>query len=299
MNNRQTAVYEASKRVRKMFATFDSEFSSILDLLEEKGILDTEILGIEAAIAIQATDTKGEAQDKELLKETMAKTVQKFALRGKVKAHRMGNVVLEEELNHGETYYLKPDAETSYGRAMATKEAIKTNLTFFDGIITADDVIAMEKSIQLFKESITKPAFVKKETTNKGTEKIEKLIIQATETLDNIGDLIHSYFPDSAISREFDNQRKLQISGMRHNHLIIHVEDSETKVPITGVKGTNVNTHKVVLADEEGQVVFSTIKAGKNTIMLEAEGYISQTITAVVTRSTTTELVVELEPDKV
>jgi hypothetical protein len=53
--------------------------------------------------------------------------------------------------------------------------------------------------------------------------------------------------------------------------------------------------NKTVVADDEGQVVFNTIKAGKNKITLEAEGYTPQTITVVVTRSTTTELVVELE----
>ena len=62
MKNRQTAVYEASKRVRAMFSTFSVEFNSIPDLLQEKDQLDSEIAGIEQAIAVQATDTKGLAQ---------------------------------------------------------------------------------------------------------------------------------------------------------------------------------------------------------------------------------------------
>ena len=227
----------------------------------------------------------------------MVKAVLKYALRGRVKAHRLGNVVLEEELNHSEAYYAKPDAETSYGRAVATKDLIKNNLALFGGIITANDVLEIEQKAQLFKESITKPSFVKKETTNKGTEKINDLINQISETLNNIGDLIHSYFADSAISSEFDNQRKLQLSGTRHNHLIIHLEDSETKAPITTAKAINVQTNKAIMADDEGQIIFNTIKTGKNKITLEAEGYTTQTLTVVVTRSTTTEVVVELEKE--
>lgn len=294
MNNRQNSYYEAGKRVQGLWVTYPTELNSDPDLVAEKANLDTEITQMESAAIIQATDNTGVASGKQAFKDKMITTVIKFALRAKVKAHRAGNTSLEQELNHPKSYYNLLDSETSLARASATKDKIKNNLATLTNITDAD-ITEMEKTITDFQNVIAQPTAIKQAKKVGGTNQIELLVGKVIETIINIGDLIHSYFADTLLSQEFDAKSKLGATVNRHNHLILMVEDAETNAPIAVAKATNTKTNTTTAANTDGQILYNTIRAGKQQFTIEANGYTAQTINVNVQRSTATEVVVEMD----
>jgi hypothetical protein len=77
----------------------------------------------------------------------------------------------------------------------------------------------------------------------------------------NIDDLIHSYFPDSVLSRQFDAQSKLGSSTARHNHVIFNVETADTHQPIATATATKVKINQTIAADSDGTIEFETVSA--------------------------------------
>jgi hypothetical protein len=294
MRSRQKLHYEASKRVNEYYTLHENEFNAIAELKEEKIILDKEIEQIEDAAAIQASDISGEAVIKEEKKMQMINTVLRYALRGKVKAIRNGKKGLAEELDHPISYYDLSDTETCASRATATKDAIKNNLNILTNI-TIENVEEMQKTITEYRSVMVDPQVKKQTKKVKGTDTIEPFINASIETIENIGSLIHSYFPNSEISKEFDAISKVGNDNTRHNHLILFAEDSDTQEPITTAKATNLKTNKTITADQEGQIIFNTVRNGKQHFRIEAPGYTTQEIFINVRRGTTTEQEIDLD----
>jgi hypothetical protein len=294
MKKRQINGYEAGKRVQGLWATSASDLDGIEEMAPEKIRLDVALLQVESASAVQSEDTSGNAALKENLKQIMVSTVLKYALRARVKAHQAHNVPLELELSHPITYYSRAEAEEALSLATATKTKIKNNMAVLTNIID-DNITEMDKAIANFEAIISVPKADKQTQKVAGTDQIAPLIVELDTVIVNIGDLIHSYFPDSILSQEFDAKSKIGSTVSRHNHVIFHVEIVDSNVPIAAAKATNVKTNKTVAADGDGMIEFETVRAGKQGFVIEAEGYVAKTVYVIVTRSTTTELVVQLE----
>ena len=297
MKKRIISGYEAGKKIKGLWSSYGLDLNSVSELVEEKTVLDEELLQLEAAAAIQSTDISGQALSKKNLKKVMVAVVLKYALRARVKAHRAGNTGLEQELNHQKTYYLHSKAETAFSRAKATKEKIENNLGLLTNI-TVNNVTEMQKAIKAFGDIITKPTEEKQTKKVAGTDQLDVLSLKLDETITNIGDLIHSYFPDTLLSQEFDAKSKLGTTASRHNHLLLQLEDAQTDAPITDAKATNQKTNTSGTADSNGQIVFNTTNAGKQQFVIDAKGYIQKTIDVKVKRSTTTEIVVALDKEE-
>ena len=286
--------YEAGKRIHGLWDVYANDLNAVDDLLEEKATLDEILNKTEVAAAVQSDDTTGVSEDKQTKKEIMAETIFKYALRGKVKAQKAGKSNIEAALNHPISYFMQSDAELAVARCTAAKKVMNDNLVVLTSI-TAANVTEMETSIANFQAVITTPQEIIDTKIVTGTVELNKQTALLDQTITNIGALIHSYYPKSELSKDFDLRSKLGETTTRHNHLIIHLEDSATQASITTAKGTIEGTDKTVNADEEGQIIFNTIRAGKRKIIIEAPGYTTQTITVYVRRSTTTEAEVELE----
>ena len=295
MKKRIISSYDAGKRCKDVLDNYSDEVNSEADIKEEKVLLEEKLVQMEEAATIQQNDSTGETEAKKNAKTVMADTVIKYALRATVKAKKIKNIELANDLNHKQTYILSGSDAVGLAKAKDIKDKIKKNLGILG--ITTDQVTEMEKAIEIFENIMSLPQVVIGTKKVKGTEKLNELQIELTDTLDNLSNLIDSYFPKSGLSKEFANARKLHENGTRHNHLILQVEDSETKKVIADAKATIQKDSKTETADDEGQVIFNTIPAGKQKITVEAPGYISKTINVYVEQSTTTELVVELEKE--
>ncbi len=295
MKKRINSGYEAGKRSKDVLDKYIDDVNNVDDLKEEKIALEKTLSQMEEAASIQQSDSTGETEAKKVARENMADTVIKYALRGTVKAKKAGNVELSRDLDHRRTYILRNSEAVSLAKATAIKDKIKKNLGILG--ITTDQVTEMEKAIEKFETVMTLPQVAQGTKKVKGTEKLNDLSLELDSVLINLSNLIDSYYDNSDFSREFANAKMLHETGTRHNHLILLVEDSETKEPIVNAKGTLVETNKTVVADEEGQLIFDKLPAGKQKVTVEAPGYITQTVLVYVQRGTVTEQEVELEKE--
>ena len=296
MRKRQINGYEAGKRVKALWVNYEAELDSIEEMAVEKVALDKTLDKMDAAAAIQSDDITGEALEKQELKDAMGKIILVYAQRARVKAFRANKPSLAQELSHSASYFTHADAELVLARATATKDKIKHNLTVLTNI-TPDNVVEMETAIEKFRNVITAPQEARKEHKVIGTDEIETLSYQLDQVIMNIGDLIHSYFPDSELSQLFDAQSKLGSSTSRHNHVVFNIETADTHEPIATATATKVKTNRTLAADSDGTIEFEKVLSGKQEFIIKAEGYKSRTIYVIVTRSTTTELVVQLEQE--
>jgi len=296
MRKRQINGYEAGNRVKALWISHEAELDSIEEMAVEKVALDKTLDKIDVAAAIQSDDIAGESLEKQELKEAMSQIVLIYELRGRVKAQRANKHSLAQELSHSATYFMQADAELALARATAIKDKIKNNLTILTNI-TPDNVVEMETAIEKFRSVITAPQETKKEHKVTGTNEIETLSYQLDQIIMNIGDLIHSYFPETELSLLFDAQSKLGSATSRHNHVVFNIETADTHQPIATATATKVKTNRTLAADPDGIIEFERVLAGKQEFTIKAEGYKSRTIYVIVTRSTTTELVVQLEKE--
>jgi len=296
MRKRQINGYEAGNRVKALWVNHETELDSIPEMSDEKLQLTKTLDKMDAAAAIQSDDITGEALEKQELKDAMSQIVLIYELRARVKAQRVNLHSLAQELSHPATYFTQADSELALARATAIKDKIKHNLTVLTNI-TPDNVVEMETAIEKFRNVITAPQEARKEHKVIGTDEIETLSYQLDQVIMNIGDLIHSYFPDSALSQLFDAQSKLGSVTSRHNHVVFNIETADTHEPIATATATKVKTNRTLAADSDGSIEFEKVLSGKQEFTIKAEGYKSRTIYVIVSRSTTTELVVQLEQE--
>ena len=174
MNKRQINGYEAGKRVQALWNDYATDLGSIPEMADEKDGLDTALDAIESAAAIQSDDLKGEALLKKNLKDTMAMTVVKFAMRARVKARQVHNLSLKQELSHPFSFYSHADSELALSRATATKLKIKNNLTILTNITTAN-ISEMDDAITAFEAVITAQETSKNNQKVTGTDEIADL----------------------------------------------------------------------------------------------------------------------------
>jgi hypothetical protein len=293
MTGKQISDLEAGVRVQDFCLSHTAVLTPIAEFVVEKTGLDLALSKIHTAAQAQAKDLSGHATEKGVAKKNVIDAIMKYSLRAKIKAHQLGNVSLEQSLSHGVNYYVNVEAEAAVNRAIATKEAIKSNLGILTNI-TAANVTEMETKITAFQAVIGTPTASNQTKKAEGTDVIEALMPELHLRMDNIGDIVHSYFSGEVIANEFDLKSKSILVGNRHNHLLIHVEDTVESQPIANAVATDVKTGKKFTADGLGIVSIDRPTTGKHQFTIEAAGFETKTQFVIVKRSTTTEVVVQL-----
>jgi hypothetical protein len=291
MNERQTARYDAGSRVQTFNATNATAVAAIDGYDDEETDLDNAVKIVKDATTVQEQDNKGVGTNKDGLQRTMATTIAQFSQRGFVKVRRAGNLALQEGLSHPMSYYMTGTADEVIGKANTTVNLINDNLGVLTNILPAD-VTTMQGTIGDFSAVKDEPTVVNQAKKVDGTDQIDPALDDIDAALENMGYLIHSYFPGSTMAESYDLTSKLIILGIRHNVTILHLVDSVTGLPITEGSATTANGKKTENADSTGAVTFGTMQSGFQTFIAKATGYVSQNVTTNVLRGTHTEVVV-------
>ena len=295
MDTRQIARWEAGIRTDQ----FNNVVANKLQLdpitnfdKVSTGISDT-LKKIKDSATAQAKDISGIAPSKQQLRVVMGDTILIYSQRGVVDATIAGNTELADEVDHAITYYLEGNGSLSISRANATVALIEDKLAIFSSVLLTDLVI-MKAAIAAFSDKKEKPTTEKHAKKVAGTNTFDPLL----DTLDGFitleGNLVHSYFPKSALAEGFDLTSKLILLGVRHSPVTAHFVDAITGLPIKGGILFKEATGKSVISDENGLAEFDTCAAGKQKFKAEATGYVTQNITAVVKRGVGVELVIHL-----
>ena len=256
------------------------------------GISDT-LKKIKDSATAQSKDISGIAPSKQQLRVIMGDTVLIYSMRGMVDATLAGNTELADEVDHAITYYLEGNASLSISRANATVALLESKPTVFTSVI-ASDILIIKASIAAFSDKKEKPTTERQEKKVAGTNTFDPLLDKLDVFITLEGNLIHSYFPKSALAEGFDLTSKLILLGVRHSPVSAHFVDAITGLPVVGGILFKVATGKSVISDDNGLAEFDTCAAGKQKFKAEAAGYVTQDITAVVKRGVGVDLVVRM-----
>ncbi len=292
MNEDDQAHYDSGKRVQIFGKSeaYKTALNTIPDYPSWEVKLSAVLLAIEVAAKTQQKDNTGIAGDKTDLASIMIASLMKYSLRAKTEAKGLKNKLLLDGLSHPDTYY-RGSADIIMSRANAVKDLMKNNLTLLS-VLDALQITEMETNILNFNGSKDLPTSFAKEKKSTGTDLMEPLKLKLDDAIESIGDLVHSYFPETVMASNFDLTSKLIKHG-RHNILEVHLFDEAGK-PITGGVVQDENSDKMANADDNVATIVS-VKTGKGSFKAEAPGFVAQIFPVRIVRSTTTIVVVKLK----
>ena len=292
MNVDDQAHYDSGKRVQIFGKSeaYNTALNTIPDYPGWEVKLNAVLLEIEVAAKTQQKDNSGIAGDKTDSGSIMIASLMKYSLRAKTEAKGMKNKLLLDGLSHPDTYY-RGSADIIVSRANAVKDLMKNNLTLLT-VLKATEITEMEANILTFNNSKDLPTSFAKEKKSTGTDLMEPLKLKLDDAIESIGDLVHSYFPETVMASNFDLTSKLIRHG-RHNILEVHFLDDAGK-PISGGVLYDENSDKMANADDNVATIVS-VKTGKGSFKAEAPGFVAQVFPVRIKRSTTTTVFVKLK----
>ncbi len=236
MTDEQQLRYAADQRAKQFCIDHNGALIALEEYAAEKTNFDAEMLALANALEKQGVEIVAIAADKKVDKKTMGDAIIKYALRGSVKAHQLGNLSLELGLSHPVTYITETDDQTAITRSTAMKKLMKDNIGILTNLINAN-ILEMEGAITEFTNEKNKPKQaieVKKAT---GTDLIGPLLDEIDVPRDNIGKLVHSYLP--TLADEWDRVTKVGSgTGVRHLRMIVIYTDFATGVHLVHVHGS-------------------------------------------------------------
>jgi hypothetical protein len=265
MNNTQRAKLDTCNRVN----SFNVKHATILDTIAEYALeqvaFTTALTTINTAAQVQS-GTQGTSTDAvSIAKESMGKTVVKYALRGLVKARQTNNVILANHLDHGTTYILQAPKTLAVQRARDLKDQLSNNLTTLTNI-TPDNITEIDTAINTYDALKDSPIIQIQQRVATGTNPLPLAYSEAFKAIDNMYDLISSYFIDTnrPLVDEFILAKQIIITGVRHTGVTGTV--LKEGYPLKDTIITIVGTKKVTQTDMEGHYAISGVKTGDYTI---------------------------------
>ncbi len=293
MNADDQAHYDSGKRTQVFGQSKDNKaaLATIDDYPGWEAKLDAVLLEIEGAANTQQKDNSGLADDKGDLATVMVKSMMKYSLRAKTFAKGLNNKLLLDGLSHTDSYY-RGSADIMMTRASAVKDLMKNNILLLT-VLEAADITEMETNITNFKGSKDLPITFAKAKKSTGTDLMEPLKLKLDDIIESIGDLIHSYFPETVMASNFDLISKLIKHG-RHNILAVHFTD-ENGNPLSGGVVSDLNSDKAATTDEYDIATIVGVKVGKGSFKAVVPGYVPQTLPVRIVRSTTTNVYVKMQ----
>jgi hypothetical protein len=235
--------------------------------------LDAGIIKIETARAINMADITSYAAAKQQTQNYMVDLVYKFQLRGAVKAHELNNFDLEASLSHPKTYITVNDDAGIGVKAEEIKNILKSNKDDLTNI-KDEDITLMENAIQAYNDILNAPKEAIDKRKAYGTDLINNLLNETDVPKDNIGKLIHSYFPD--LVPGWDQAIKVgKSSGVRHTSIAIQFTVAGTELKLKNVKCTVTNGSETFTAKSTalGWVRFYSLITDKWTATCELETF--------------------------
>ena len=283
MNNTQRAKLDACNRVKD----FNTKNATALATIPEYAAEQLKFMAaygiITGATQVQSATEGTTSEASKLAKQTMANTVIKYALRGAVKARQLNNITLANNLDHTTTYINQAPKTLAVQRAKDIKDHLSSNLATLTNI-TAANVTEMTNVITAYNDIKDNPTIDVQTRKATGTNPLPAAFAAATLAMDNMHDLVTSYFMDTntLLVDEIALSKQIINTGIHHNG----VEGTVTKnsQPLMDASVSIVGTNKVATTDINGHYNISKIKAGDYTVEVSTEGGDSASKTVHITR---------------
>ena len=263
MDNLQRSKLDSYDRVQLFDTKHAAELATIPDYATEQTKFDDAVTAIIAAANAQQESTGGNSATSDLLKIAMAKAVTKFARRGTVKAKILGNLVLAGELDHPITYISVAPKTTAVQRATDMRNAMNDNLAVLTNI-SAADITLVDTAIASYNDIKDNPTVAVQTKKAEGTDALPANFTLADTALDNMYDLVFSYFEDDnpAMVDEMALAKQILNTGIRHTSLDITVLDFDTNIPIENAVVHDASKNIDSFTNHDGIATLPKHKAG-------------------------------------
>ena len=265
MNNVQRAQLDACNRVKD----FNTKNATALATIPEYAAEQTKFAAAYAIIT-NATQVQSAAEGTtsdatRIAKLLMGNTANKYALRGAVKARQLNNITLANNLSHPVTYITQAPKTLAVQRAKDIKQHLSDNLATLTNI-TAANITELGNVITAYDNIKDNPTIDVQTRAATGTNPLPAAFAAATLAMNNMHDLVTSYFIDTNVPLvdEIGLSKQIINTGTHHNG----VEGTVTKngVAVMGATVSIVGTKKVATTDIKGHYIIAKIKVRDYTI---------------------------------
>jgi hypothetical protein len=283
MNNTQRAQLDACNRVKESNIKFAAEFATIPEFAAEKTTFEAALAIVNKAAQIQSGTVAVSSDAVKLAKQTMAKAVVKYSLRGSVKAKQIGNLTLSNHLDHPLTYISKAPKTLAIQRAKDLRQHLQDNLATLTNI-TAANITEIDAAILAYDKVKDNPTIDIQARAATGTNPIPAALAQAFNAIDGMHNLVISYFSDTnkAIVDEFTLARMIINTGIHHTGITGTVKKGEE--PLMGATIKITDTDKVAVTDIDGHYTISRVQAGDYNVEISTAIGETQSKSAHITR---------------
>ncbi len=286
-----TSATNAPKLTEALVPGFPAELAKLID--------------VEALISLagqkQATDTSGAVPDNISSKYIMSKLAVKYSLRGAIKARNAGNHKLAEQLAHRINYIFKAAKGLAVQRATDMCDTLNNNLSICNNVTTAD-ILLINDAITNFKAIESEPTLLIEEKKAEGTDKLILLFKESSGIIENMYDLVYSYYfeDDTALVDEFQLAMQIIKTGVHHTGLNSTCIDANP--PVNAISSFLMNVLiKIIEIDRTtktdinglGQIV--KFKPGTYHVEFSLTSFVTQTLIIQFKRGRMLDLQIEMK----
>jgi CarboxypepD_reg-like domain len=265
MNNTQRAKLDACNRVKDFNTKNATILATIPEYAAEQAKFTAALTIINNATLVQSATAGTTSDATRIAKETMANTAIKYALRGAVKARQVLNITLANNLDHTITYITQAPKTLAVQRAKDIKDHLNNNLAILTNI-TAANITDLANVIAAYDTIKDNPTIDVQTRAATGTNPLPASLAAASLAMDNMHDLVTSYFMDTNVPLidEISLSKQILNTGTHHNG----VEGTVTKngVAVMGASVSIVGTNKVAVTDIKGHYILAKIQVGDYTV---------------------------------
>ena len=265
MNNVQRAQLDACNRVKDFNTKNATALATIPEYAAEQAKFAAAYAIITNATQVQSAAEGTTSEATKIAKLLMGNTANKYALRGAVKARQLNNITLANNLSHPVTYITQAPKTLAVQRAKDIKQHLSDNLATLTNI-TAANITELGNVITAYDNIKDNPTIDVQTRAATGTNPLPAAFAAATLAMNNMHDLVTSYFIDTNVPLvdEIGLSKQIINTGTHHNG----VEGTVTKngVAVMGASVSIVGTNKVATTDIKGHYIIAKIKVGDYTI---------------------------------
>ncbi len=263
MTKLQNDKNETLARIKKFLSKYATDLATIIEAAVEIATINNSTTIITNAAQLQA-DPVGDAADAaEVAKMAMGNLLHKFALRAAIKAKQLGNVELSGKLRQPISFYTLASKGLAVQRCSQIKQLMSDNAAILTNIVAANHT-DMAAAITKYNDLKEVPIQEIQNKSANATDVLPDAFKAAFDAIDNLYDLVFSYFNDvaakKAIVSELALAKQIIRTGVHYTGIAgdVTVNGQEVEGAIIEIVGTK----KKAVADFHGHYSILKVKAG-------------------------------------
>ena len=280
MKPKQAKELESQRLIKEIEVEYPEVLIDISEYQEESDGLGVSMIESDANIKAQAKISDINTSSVDILKNTMAETIESFLVRARSKAK--GDKNLLKLLKKSFSYFYYAQKEVAVQRADAMEQLLIDKKAIFTNLLPADYTL-LHKVIFDYSESKEIPKEKKQEKKAEGTSALVLSLKIGAARKKTMADLLITTYKtkNPKIAERARLAVKPDVVG---GHITgrYHVEDINTLTPLSNPVFTETYTTKKgkvtvkrLLGDYEGNLDIKTHRVGKVSVLVEVADYVS------------------------